>query len=190
MKLSFGCELAYRVIEPTVFVLHVEVGRIASHAELVEDLRIDPDLPRDSATTPLTENRYTRVVAPPGNLTVVYSGSVDLQGAARRSRHRPRGGAGRSAARRAAVPAAEPLLRVRPAGAISSSGSFGTLLPGFSRVTAVCNWIYDNVEYRAGSSDIHTSACRHAGDPRRGLPRLRPSRRRASAGRWTSRRAS
>ena len=36
MKISFGCELAYRVNKPTVFVLHVEAARIASHAGLAD----------------------------------------------------------------------------------------------------------------------------------------------------------
>jgi len=159
MKLSFGCELAYRVKEPTVVVLHVEAARIASHADLVEELRIVPDLPRDSATTPLTENRYTRIISPPGALNVAYRGSVDL----RVQRADP-------ATIGELTPADLP-LRVLPFLLPSRycesdrlgdfvKQQFGTLLPGFSRVTAVCNWIYDNVKYRAGSSDIHTSACR------------------------------
>ena len=35
---------------------------------------------------------------------------------------------------------------------------FGALEPGFSRVTAICNWICENVEYRRGSSNEQTSA--------------------------------
>ena len=35
---------------------------------------------------------------------------------------------------------------------------FGKLQPGFSRVTAICNWIHDNVEYLRGSTNPHTSA--------------------------------
>jgi transglutaminase-like putative cysteine protease len=35
---------------------------------------------------------------------------------------------------------------------------FGKLQHGFSRVTAICNWIHDNVEYLQGSSNPLTSA--------------------------------
>jgi transglutaminase-like putative cysteine protease len=35
---------------------------------------------------------------------------------------------------------------------------FSKLQPGFSRVTAICNWIHDNVEYLRGSTNPHTSA--------------------------------
>jgi transglutaminase-like putative cysteine protease len=39
------------------------------------------------------------------------------------------------------------------------AAEFGHLVPGYSRVTAICNWIYDNVLYLSGSSDSLTSAC-------------------------------
>ena len=39
------------------------------------------------------------------------------------------------------------------------AAEFGDLVPGYSRVTAICNWIYDNVLYLSGSSDSLTSAC-------------------------------
>jgi transglutaminase-like putative cysteine protease len=35
---------------------------------------------------------------------------------------------------------------------------FGHLTPGYSRVTAICNWICQKVIYLSGSSDHHTSA--------------------------------
>ncbi len=35
---------------------------------------------------------------------------------------------------------------------------FGDLKPGYSRVTAVCNWIHDNVTYLSLSTDPNTSA--------------------------------
>ena len=35
---------------------------------------------------------------------------------------------------------------------------FGKLQRGFSRVTAICNWIHDNVEYLRGSTNPLTSA--------------------------------
>ena len=35
---------------------------------------------------------------------------------------------------------------------------FGDLVPDYSRVTAICNWIYNKVRYLSGSSDSETSA--------------------------------
>jgi len=36
--------------------------------------------------------------------------------------------------------------------------TFGTLSPGFERVTGICNWIYDHLTYLAGSTDSSTTA--------------------------------
>jgi transglutaminase-like putative cysteine protease len=157
--MSFGCELAYWVNEPTVFVLHVEAARIASHAGLADELHIVPDLPRDAAVAPLTENRYTRFIAAPGALAVSYRASVDLQV------HRADPGTiGEMAPSDLPLDVLPFLLPSRYCESDRLADfvkqHFGTLLPGYSRVTAVCNWIWDNVKYRAGSSDIHTSACK------------------------------
>src|SRR5207247_1690457 len=35
---------------------------------------------------------------------------------------------------------------------------FGTMPPGHGRVTAICNWIYSEVDYLSGASDSATSA--------------------------------
>ena len=35
---------------------------------------------------------------------------------------------------------------------------FGELPKGHSRVTAICNWLYDNIDYRRGSSNQQTTA--------------------------------
>jgi transglutaminase-like putative cysteine protease len=36
---------------------------------------------------------------------------------------------------------------------------FGDIEPGFSRVTAICDWIHNNLDYQSGSSGESTSAC-------------------------------
>ena len=40
----------------------------------------------------------------------------------------------------------------------ASIQKFGNFSPGFSRVTAICNYIYDNITYERGSSGTQTSA--------------------------------
>jgi transglutaminase-like putative cysteine protease len=158
VKLSFGCELAYRVAEPTMFLLQVEAARIASHAGLVDELRIVPDLQRDSVVAPMSGNRITRFVAPAGEVAIEYKGIVDL-------RAHVEDPANIEETAPAKLPP-EVLPFLLPSRYCESDRldafakqQFGSLLPGFSRVTAVCNWICDNIEYRTGASNIHTSAC-------------------------------
>lgn len=35
---------------------------------------------------------------------------------------------------------------------------FGHLARGHARVTAICNWLYDNIDYQRGASDGETTA--------------------------------
>ena len=79
VKFSFGCELVYAVAAPTTFVFNIEAADIPAHAGLNGALTVSADLPRDSEVAAPFGNRYTRVVAPSGPLTVTYSGDVDLQ---------------------------------------------------------------------------------------------------------------
>ena len=157
MKYSFGCELAYRIAAPTVFILNVEVAQIAAHRDLHDSLGLNPDLPRETFSVAPFGNRYTRFKAPPGPLRVSYSGTLDL----RPARSDP--------GKVAEIPIGElPLdtFAYLQASRFCESDrlvdfareQFGGLEPGFSRVTAICNWICENVEYRRGSSNEQTSA--------------------------------
>jgi len=157
MKLSFGCELAYRIAAPTVFILNIEAAQIATHRNLRDNLLLDPNLPRDSFTVPPFGNRYTRLTAQPGRLRISYSGALDLQP----ERTDP--------GNVAEVPIAELPLDIfayLQASRFCESDrlldfareQFGAMEPGFSRVTAICNWICANVEYRSGASNAQTSA--------------------------------
>ena len=188
MKLSFGCELAYRVMEPTVFVLHVEAARIASHVGLVDELKIAPDLPRDSAIAPNSDNRTTRFVVPPGALSVAYNGTVDLQA------HVADPATVEETAPAQLPPEVMPFLlpsRYCESDRLEAFAKqqFGALLPGFSRVTAVCNWICDQIDYRPAQA---ISTLQPARPWRRAPASAATSPISASpfAGRWISRRVS
>jgi len=157
MELSFGCELHYRVMAPTVFIFNIEAANIAAHCNLRDSFTANLDVARSTSAAPPFANRYTRLVALPGTLSVVYSGAVDLLA----ERADP--------ATIMEIPFAELPLELFPYLQPSrycesdrlgefAKRQFGALLPGFSRVTAICNWIGDNIEYRAGVSDAQTSA--------------------------------
>jgi transglutaminase-like putative cysteine protease len=157
VEFSFGCQLQYRVTEPTVFIFCIEAARLPVHAHLRDSLTVRPELPRVSETTSPLGNRYTRLVAPPGALIVDYAGTVELS-----PLHADPATIGE-------VPIAElPLdlfAYLQPSRFCESDrlgdfaeAQFGALDPGFSRVTAVCNWISDNIDYRQGASDTRTSA--------------------------------
>jgi transglutaminase-like putative cysteine protease len=157
VKFSFGCELRYDVTAPTVFVFCIKAAHLPSHRGLRESLVVHPDLPRTSDTASPLNNRYTRMTAPPGRLTLEYGGTVEL--APVRADPSEIG----------EIPVADlPLdlfAYLQPSRfceadrlARFAEEQFGAMMPGFSRVTAICNWIADNIAYRRGASDAQTSA--------------------------------
>ncbi len=157
MKFQLGCELAYEVQIPTVFIMSLEAARIASHAGFHEALALDPDLPRKTYTRPETGNRTFSFVAPEGRLSLSYQASVDLQVV----RQDPAG--------IAEIPVGELPLeivhylfpsRYSPSDRLANFAAreFGYMPQGHGRVTAICNWIYENLAYQPGSSAAETSA--------------------------------
>ena len=157
MKFSFGCELRYQVAAPTVFIFCVEAARLPLHASLRDQLTVQPDVPWQSENVAPLGNRYTRLTAQPGPLTLRYSGTVELSPV----RADPGGIAEASLAELplGLLPYLQP-SRYCEADRLCefAKQQFGVLPAGFSRVTAICNWISDHVEYRRGASDAQTSA--------------------------------
>ena len=70
MQYKLGCNLSYRVESETLFIFNVEVAELVRHKELRETLSITPDLPWRRYTVPDAKNRYTGVLAPPGDLSL------------------------------------------------------------------------------------------------------------------------
>ncbi|WP_343893950.1 transglutaminase-like domain-containing protein [Craurococcus roseus] len=159
MRYRVECELGYEVLASggAPFVFNIEAQRGPGQEVVEEELTLSQDLPFDRFTMPESGNRYFRVLAGRGGLTVRYRAVVDL--APRRAapasvREMPVG----------RVPL-EVLTHLYPSRYAESDllqrfarREFGHLPPGHGRVAAVCNWLHDNIEYAAGSSDEHTSA--------------------------------
>jgi transglutaminase-like putative cysteine protease len=157
IRYKLGCELSYAVRTPTVFIFNIEVARLQRHQGLTEHLTVTPAFDRTSHTVPDINNRYFGVHAQPGPMTVRYEAEVTLDP----FRADP-----------AAVQETQvqhlpldimPFLlpsRFVPSDRLGDFArrEFGHLVPGYSRVTAICNWIYANIDYRRGSSNEQTIA--------------------------------
>lgn len=159
MRYKVRCELGYEVTaeEGSPFVFNIEAQRGARQAVMEERLTLSQDIAPERFTMPESGNRYFRVHAGKGNLTVRYEAVVDLSP-------------------EKSVPAAvaevlpgrlplEVLTHTLPSRYVESDllqgfaqKEFGGLPGGYERVVAVCNWIHDHIDYTPGSSDQHTSA--------------------------------
>jgi transglutaminase-like putative cysteine protease len=157
IRYTLGCDLSYEVKAPTVFIFNLEVARLVRHHDLIEHLTITPNQNRATYIVPDIRNRYFKIAAEPGPLNVHYEAEVTLDV----FRADPMS--------ILETPVVEMPLDIMPfllpSRFVSSDRlaafamrEFGHLEAGYSRVVAICNWIYDNIEYQRGSSNEQTTA--------------------------------
>lgn len=157
MKFLVSSHLDYQVRQPTLFILNVEAAALRNQRILSESLVLDPPQALDRHVEGESGTRFVRVMVQPGPFSVSYQGEVEL-------------------AMHDADPATVPEVAIaelpleiapylNPSRYCQSDllcrfaqREFGALPPGHSRVTQICNWIYEHVDYLSGSSDAQTSA--------------------------------
>ncbi|MFL1460774.1 transglutaminase family protein [Roseococcus sp. DSY-14] len=159
MRFRLGCELDYEVEEGEAsFLFHVEPQERDGQAVLEQHLAFTPPLEAERFVEPDTGNRLLRVRAGPGPLKLRHEALVQAApavldpGAVREvpADHLPM----------ALLPHLLPSRYVesdRLAG--FAEKTFGALPPGHARVTALCDWVRDHLDYVRGSSDEETTAC-------------------------------
>ncbi|GGZ45068.1 transglutaminase-like domain-containing protein [Asticcacaulis endophyticus] len=154
---KLGCTLEYFVQTPTVFIFNIEVARLQRHQGLVERLTITPDIELNRHTAPDINNRYFSVHAPAGPLTVKYEAEVSLEVLRADPNTVPE-----TPVERLPLDIMPFLLPSRfvPSDRLAAFArrEFGYLAPGFNRITAICNWLYDNIDYQRGASNEQTTA--------------------------------
>ncbi|VXD21427.1 Transglutaminase-like superfamily protein [Planktothrix serta PCC 8927] len=157
MKFKVSCELEYEVRDNSTLIFNVNVAKTQNQQILEERLQLDPDLNFEEYVNPILDNRYIRINVPAGNLRLSYQALVDVI-------YEETNPATINEVPIAQLPL-ELLQYIYPSRYCQSDrlmrfaqSEFGHLVPDYSRITAICNWIYDNVTYLSGSSDQHTSA--------------------------------
>ena len=157
MKFQVGCQLKYDLATPCTFIFNISSVNNGSQLVFEEHLQIEPAINSEEYVSSTLKNRLLRLTAPPGKLHVSYQATVALSLGEDNPDLIPE------------VPPEKLPLRVLnyvyPSRYCESdrlinfaNNEFGHLLPDYSRVTAICNWIYDRVTYLSGSTDVHTSA--------------------------------
>jgi len=154
---QLGCQLEYEVKTPTLFIFNLEVAKLVRHRELFENIKIQPALSRQIYTAPGNQNRYFSVRADPGPLTVTYRAEVALEV----FRSDP-STISETPLEQLPLDILPYLLPSRYVAsdrlAAFAQREFGDIEKGHGRVTTICNWIYDNIDYQRGSSNARTTA--------------------------------
>lgn len=157
MKFAVRSHLSYHIAADSTLIFNIAVCNNSVQKILQEDLQIEGAADWDQQTSGELDNRYVRVNAPPGQVRIRYKATVELNAIEQ------------SPQAIAEVPPAQLPLEVLPYLYPSrycesdrllrfAETEFGELVPDYSRVTAICNWIYENVVYLSGSTSPHTSA--------------------------------
>lgn len=145
--LAFGADLLF----------NVHAAHTPRQIVTKEQLVLEPDMACEMYADPLTGNRCMRLHAPPGNLDLTYSATVDLD-------HY----------RAAPQSLAEVPVGNLPPGVIHyiypsrycesdrlfnlANQEFGALRPGHARVEAIRDWARQHVTFRQNVSNTNTSA--------------------------------
>lgn len=157
MKLEIGCELGYSIAEPSTFVLAIFAAALGQQKILQESFSTVPAHNWTYGLSPDGVMRIARACIPSGELSISYCAVVEPSYLYD------------DPASIAEVPPAllplETLQYLNPSRYCESDKlvnfahtHFGGLMPGYGRVNAICNWIYDNIKYLGGSTCSETSA--------------------------------
>lgn len=153
-----GCQLHYNVFTPTSFLLNISVAQNAHQRILNEQVEVLPFQQIEQCQVGPIGNRLFRLIGQPGELHIGYQAEVELRVDEVDSNNVLESSYG-------SLPP-DVLTFLNPSRYCESDrlqrfamDEFGSLLPGYSRVTAICNWTFDHLTYSPGSTGPSTTAC-------------------------------
>ena len=156
--IQVGCNLTYSVTNPTSFLFNVAAARTAHQSISGETLQLNPVITYEASSLGTEATQVYRLIVEPCDLQLQYRAIVDLSP----EMYDTSGiiETGYSQLPNEVLPYLNP-SRYCESDRLARFAlqTFGNVQPGFSRVTAICDWINCNLDYQAGSTSESTSAC-------------------------------
>ncbi len=156
-EIAFGCDLHYEITAPTTFLFNLMAAKTDRQFIVNELLQLSPSVPLETFELGLSRNRVHRVRLEPCDFHLHHEGVVNLNAEvdpAQNLTEQPY---------RELPPEVLPYLN--PSRFCESDmlynfamGEFGSLAPGYSRVSAICDWTFNHIAYTPGSTDSRTTA--------------------------------
>lgn len=157
-QVQVGSRLQYLVESPTTLLLNISVAQNDHQSTSQESIEIEPFHKLEECAVGPLGNRLVRINAMPGDLMIQYLATVQLHASEVDS-------ANVTETEYEDLPA-DALAYLNPSRYCESDKlfrfageEFGSLLPGYSRVTAICNWTFEHLTYTPGSTGPTTTAC-------------------------------
>jgi transglutaminase-like putative cysteine protease len=156
-RIQLGSELSYDVRDSTVFLFKIAVASTGHQQIVHEKLAFDPMIGVEDCQVGVDGNRLQRAVVEPCQLKILYEAVVELAPAVDRPAE--------LAELTASQLPSEVLTYMNPSRYCESDllarfayEEFGRLARGFSRVEAICEWVFSHLEYTPGSTTGTTTA--------------------------------
>jgi transglutaminase-like putative cysteine protease len=157
LRIDVGCEMTYEVRQSTVFLFHIMSASTRHQRILSEQLSLSPNLEVETFTAGSEGNRLNRVVVEPGQINVSYQARMEMNPDVETP-----GEVGETPV--AQMPP-DVLTYLNPSRYCESDllsrfayEEFRHLYRGHSRVQAICNWVYEQLDYTPGSTNGTTTA--------------------------------
>jgi transglutaminase-like putative cysteine protease len=156
-RISTHCELQYTVETPSAFFFIVLCARGPRQTVVDEQLTIQPHHALRRESTGPAGHELVRVLAEPGQLSLVYDAVVTVS--AYVPEMAPTTEVDFADVPVDVIPFLQP-SRFCPSDLLTRTAekTFGPIAPGFERITAICNWVYDHLEYVPGSTGPSSTA--------------------------------
>ncbi|HXM04277.1 MAG TPA: transglutaminase family protein [Chthoniobacterales bacterium] len=155
MEFQISCRLVYQVVGTTSFLFNIAAVRNSFQRVLVEDLTVTGAEPAKELLN--GEQRLHRVAATNGRLELVYNAAISVEPELLEDN-------GLNVTPLHELPL-EALVFLYPSRFCQSDllarfamREFTNIESGFERLTRICNWIYEYVEYLQGTTNSSTSA--------------------------------
>ncbi|MDD5578528.1 MAG: transglutaminase family protein [Methylobacter sp.] len=156
--IQVGCDLTYSVTSTTSFLFNLAAARTAHQNISDETLQLNPNIQYEASSLGMEDIQVYRLTVEPCELQLNYRAKVDLYPEIYDT-------SGIIETGYSQLPI-EVLPYLNPSRYCESDRltpfalkKFGHSQPGFSRVTAICDWINGSLTYQSGSTDASSSAC-------------------------------
>ena len=156
--IQVGCDLTYSVTNPTNFLFNVAAARTRHQIINAESFWLNPNIQYESSTLGTEDIQVYRLNVEPCDLQLQYRANVELRPEIYDTSWIIE--TGYSQLPNEVLPYLNP-SRYCESDRLTHFAlrMFGNVEPGFSRVTEICDWINNNLDYQPGSSGESTSAC-------------------------------
>lgn len=157
VRMDYQLDLQYDSRGHSDFVFNICPARTRSQRVLHETLTVEGATPSYTFTDPITANRINRLYTEGGSLMVHYRGTVEIDHVF--------GDPATIEERAIRTMPSEVIPYILPSRYCPSDkmrgvahAMFGKVLPGYSRVASICEWVTQHVRFKPGASDAATCA--------------------------------